>query len=336
MTEKIAISVLIPAYNAEKYLEKCIKSITGQSLKNIEIIIVNDGSTDKTLDILEKLRKSDNRIEVINQSNKGVSVARNNALKYAKGEYILWIDSDDWIDEGLEEIYNKSKKEDADIVVMDYWREENGEKKYVEDKIVENNIEYINEIILGKSTGYLWNKLIKTSLYRENGINFPENIKCGEDRVILPKLLYFSKKIIKINKAYYHYIFIPGSLSKKQYSNEEIFLKVLPDYINQIEDLGSYFLDKKEIKISNLKLINGVWYFIKCDAFSRPNFLLKKENKKMIEYFLEGIKKSKIDDNSFSFVVKLMLKILKIFNSKYLFIIIVSINKLRKDILSTQ
>ena len=330
MTEKIAISVLIPAYNAEKYLEKCIKSITGQSLKNIEIIIVNDGSTDKTLDILEKLRKSDNRIEVINQTNKGVSVARNNALKYVKGEYILWIDSDDWIDEGLEEIYNKSKKEDADIVVMDYWREENGEKKYVEDKIVENNIEYINEITLGKSTGYLWNKLIKTSLYRENGINFPENIKCGEDRVILPKLLYFSKKIIKLNKAYYHYIFNPESLSKKKYSNKEIFDKVLPDYINQIKDLENYFINDKIIKISNLKVVNGLWYFVKCDAFSHPSFILKKENKKIIEYFLEGVNEVEIETISLDKRIQFLLKGLKIFNTKYFIVIICVINKIKK------
>lgn len=330
MIEKIAISVLIPAYNAEKYLEKCIKSITGQSLKNIEIIIVNDGSTDKTLEILEKLKESDNRIKVINQSNKGVSVVRNNALKYAKGEYISWIDSDDWIDESLEEIYNKAKQENADIVVMDYWREENGEKKYIKDKIRENNIEYINEIILGKSTGYLWNKLIKTSLYRENGINFPENIKCGEDRVILPKLLYFAKKIIKINKAYYHYIFNPKSLSKKQYSNEEIFHKVLPDYINQIKDLENYFSDNKEIKISNLKVINGLWYFVKCDAFSHPSFILKKENKKIIEYLLEGVNEIKIEDVSSDKRIQFLLRGLTIFKTKYFMFLIFFMNKTKK------
>ena len=138
MKEEIAISVLIPAYNAEKYIEKCLKSITEQSLKNIEIIVVNDGSIDRTLEILEKLKNEDNRIKIITQKNQGVSSARNTALTYAKGEYILWMDADDWIENGLEEVYTKAKQEKADIITMDYWREEKGKKIYIKDKIKED------------------------------------------------------------------------------------------------------------------------------------------------------------------------------------------------------
>lgn len=332
MKEEIAISVLIPAYNAEKYIEKCLKSITEQSLKNIEIIVVNDGSIDRTLEILEKLKNEDNRIKIITQKNQGVSSARNNALKYARGEYILWIDADDWLEDGLEELYVQAKKEKVDILVMDYWREEKGKKIYIKDEIKENNIEYINEIILGKSTGYLWNKLIKTSIYKLNDINFSEKIRCGEDKVNLIKLLYFAKKIKKINKAYYYYVFNSESLSKKKYNNEDIFLKVLPDYINQIEELESYFFNNEEIKISNLKVLNGLWYFIKNDAFYNPIFILKKENEKIIKYFLEGVKKGEIDKISSSNLLRLMLKNLRIFNTKYVLVAISIIGRLKKYI----
>lgn len=330
MKEKIAISILIPAYNAEKYIEKCLRSIVKQSLKKIEIIVVNDGSKDRTLEILKKLKEEDDRIKIINQENCGVSSARNTALTYVKGEYILWMDADDWIEDGLEEIYIKAKQEKADIITMDYWREEQGKNIYIKDKIKENNIEYINEIILGKSTGYLWNKLIKTSIYQINNIYFPEKIHCGEDRVVLPKLLYFSKKIVKINKAYYHYIFNSGSLSKKEYKNEDIFTKILPDYINQIEDLKNYFSNQKEINISNLKVINGLWYFIKCNTFTNPEFILKKENKKIIKYFLNGVKNVEIDKISSDTRIVLLLKVLKKFNSKYMLAIIFLINKIKK------
>lgn len=330
MKEEIAISVLIPAYNAEKYIEKCLKSIMEQSLKNIEIIVVNDGSIDRTLEILEKLKSEDNRIKIITQKNQGVSSARNTALTYAKGEYILWMDADDWIENGLEEVYTKAKQEKADIITMDYWREEKGKKIYIKDKIKENNIEYIDEIFLGRSAGYLWNKLIKNSIYKLNNISFSKEIYCGEDRVILPKLLYFSKKIIKIEKAYYHYIFNSESLSKKIYKNEEIFTKVLPDYIKQIEELEKYFFNQEEINISKLKVINGLWYFTKCNAFSKPKFILRKENNKIIKYFLDGVKKTEVDNIFSDARIVLLLKILKKFNSKYMLAIIFLINKIKK------
>lgn len=329
--DKILVSVLIPVYNAEKYLEKCIKSVTNQSLKNMEIIIINDGSTDKTLEILEKLKRNDSRINIITQENKGVSIARNNALKHVKGEYILWLDSDDWIEKGLEEVYIKAKQEEADIVVLDYWREEENKIFYNEDKINENNIKYINSIFCGKSTVYLWNKLIKTSLYKENKIEFPENIKCGEDLAVLVRLIYYSSKIIKVNKAFYHYVFNSNSISKKKYKEEEIFFKVLPDYLCQIENLEKFFYDKKEVDISILKIRTALNYFLKCDGFNKPIFILKKENNKIIKYLIEGSKDIKLKNYSFlDKKIKVLLKGLKFFKNKYFIVVIFFINKIIK------
>lgn len=92
------ISIIVPVYNTEKFLEKCLNSLINQTLKDIEIICINDGSTDKSLQILEKFANKDKRIQIINQTNSGLSVARNIGIKKAKGEYIGFVDSDDWVD----------------------------------------------------------------------------------------------------------------------------------------------------------------------------------------------------------------------------------------------
>ena len=111
----VLISVIIPAFNAEKYIAKCVESIMKNSYKNLEIIIVNDGSRDDTLSIAEDLKKSDSRISVVNQENGGVSRARNNGLDIAKGEYVAFIDSDDYISEDYFEKLISETKNGADI-----------------------------------------------------------------------------------------------------------------------------------------------------------------------------------------------------------------------------
>lgn len=130
------ISVIVPVYNTEKYIKKCIRSIIEQTLKEIEIIIVNDGSKDKSLEIIKDLMKQDRRIKLINKENEGVSSARNSGIKMAKGKYIQFIDSDDWIEkEFLEKMYDFAEKENVDIVVSDYYEDySNGKIKIKKGK----------------------------------------------------------------------------------------------------------------------------------------------------------------------------------------------------------
>ena len=116
LSYKCKISIIIPVYNAEKYLRKCLDSVINQTLKEIEIICINDGSTDLSLSILKKYATCDNRIKIINQENQGVAIARNNGLKYATGEYIGYVDSDDYVSSiFFELLYNNAKKYNADI-----------------------------------------------------------------------------------------------------------------------------------------------------------------------------------------------------------------------------
>ena len=111
----IAVSVIVPIYNVEKFLKRCLDSIINQTLKDIEIICVNDGSTDGSAEILDQYKNLDNRIIVLNCKNQGPSVARNTGMKIARGEYVSFVDSDDWIDNDfLEKLYVAAKKHDAD------------------------------------------------------------------------------------------------------------------------------------------------------------------------------------------------------------------------------
>ena len=128
MTSNVKVSVIVPVYNVEKYLKDCLNSVINQTLEDIEIICVNDGSTDNSLAILEDYAKKDSRIKIINQKNKGLSGARNTGMKHVQGEYILFLDSDDWLKEdALSELYWSHLDDNLDMLffqTVDYYEED--------------------------------------------------------------------------------------------------------------------------------------------------------------------------------------------------------------------
>ena len=207
------ISVIIPVYNTDKYVEKCINSVLNQTLKDIEIIIVNDGSTDNSLEKIKKYEK-DKRVKIINKKNEGLSKTRNIGLKIATGKYIYHMDSDDYLESNkvLEKLYLDSEKNNLDILVFDFYKEIQKEKEYCVNLDVVNteNIilkeEYIKDLIKAKWGMNIWSKLVKRELFTKNNILFPENIFLGEDLLVSLKLVYFAKKIGKLNEALYNYV----------------------------------------------------------------------------------------------------------------------------------
>lgn len=222
----VDVSIIIPAYNVEKYIGRTLNSVVNQTFKNIEIIVINDGSEDNTHEIIEKYANIDSRIKVIQKENKGVSSSRNEGIKYSTGDYLMFLDGDDWIENtAVEEMYSLLIDEDGDILVSDFYLDY-GKKimdyyfEFNDDDI--DNIEYIKKILLGQSSGIIWNKMFKRKLFIENNILFPENITLGEDTCTLVKLIYNSKKIIKFNKAFVHYIQRPERITttynEKSYS----------------------------------------------------------------------------------------------------------------------
>ncbi len=231
----IKLSIIIPMYNAEKYIEKCIKSILNQTLEEIEIIIVNDGSTDNSLKMVKKYEEN-KKIIIQNEQNGGSSKARNKGLSLARGKYIYFIDADDYLEEDekiLENLYNIIKKNKFDILIFDYFEDKVGKKEYIdstdrtEDLIVNKDF-YLRDLMNEKYRGISWNKIIKKSLYTENNINFLENIFMKEDLDVTLKLVYYSSKIGKIKKAYYNYVMHDNqgtkTITKEKRINDEYYL----------------------------------------------------------------------------------------------------------------
>ncbi|EPF7489887.1 MULTISPECIES: glycosyltransferase family 2 protein [Morganellaceae] len=238
------VSVIVPVYNTSKYLKKCIDSILAQTLKDIEVIIVNDGSTDDSLSIINQY--SDDRIVIINKENGGLSSARNSGIEEAKGDYILHVDSDDWIDaDYCLDTYCYAKKNDIDMVITNLNMLWNGIEKEI--KSIENlptketitNLEYLDFWSKNKVISSCVNRLIRTSLYKDNDILHPENISLGEDLVTTPRLSFYSKKIGIIDKAYYNYIQNPESIM-----NSGTIRKIY-DMINVFSILDDFFEQKK-------------------------------------------------------------------------------------------
>lgn len=204
------ISIIIPVYNSEKYLEKCLKSVINQTYKNLEIIIVNDGSTDKSIEICKKIKERDNRILILDLQNGGVSYARNNGIKIATGAYIGFVDSDDYLKEDfVEKLYNGTDNGRNDMVICGYTcfdgskKEEN--KKNIEEKLYEKE-DFLEDFVKLKNAGMIntpWNKLTKSEIVKK--YEFNEHYVNGEDYLFNLDLLSESKKIKTINSCSYMY-----------------------------------------------------------------------------------------------------------------------------------
>ena len=211
------ISIIIPCFNAEKTLEKCLKSVVQQSYANLEIIIIDDGSTDETSLIYNKFQSNDERILVLKQQNSGVSKARNTGVKAATGDYICFVDSDDWAELNYcSELYSLLVGENADISIVEAsYEDENGNvlcsKPTSEEKIFDGNRALVLLLEDQEIQSHPWGKLFKAGLLKN--VHFPENLKCFEDYSTLFKIFNKAVKVVKSNEKLYHYIQREDSLS---------------------------------------------------------------------------------------------------------------------------
>ena len=211
------ISIIIPCFNAEKTLEKCLESVVQQSYANLEIIIIDDGSTDETSLIYNKFQSNDERILVLKQQNSGVSKARNTGVKAATGDYICFVDSDDWAELNYcSELYSLLVGENADISIVEAsYEDENGNmlcsKPTSEEKIFDGNRALVLLLEDREIQSHPWGKLFKADLLKN--VHFPENLKCFEDYSTLFKIFNKAVKVVKSNEKLYHYIQREDSLS---------------------------------------------------------------------------------------------------------------------------
>ncbi len=233
------ISIIVPVYNVESYLEKCINSIINQSYKNLEIILVNDGSKDRSGEICDFYASKDDRIKIINKSNGGLSDARNCGLEVAKGEYIAFIDSDDWVDKDLYKIlYELIIKYNSDISVCSFKKavSEGENLNNINDEVVYTNITALEKIYAddGVDMVVAWNKLFKKDILI--GEKFPKG-KIHEDVFLIPRLMYKAKSIAYTNKELIYYRVNPNSIT-----NSEFNIKRL-DYIEALESTSRFYKD---------------------------------------------------------------------------------------------
>lgn len=266
----VKVSVIIPIYNVEKYLDQLLDSLVEQSLKDIEIILVDDGSPDNSGAICEKYAKNDQRFHVIHKKNEGVSKARNDGLKTAKGEYVIFCDSDDWLPlNALELLYNEAKRTNADVTIGDVYRYEGGKDvlaQFYKSAFVTDDREFIDKMIqadfyktycpmppsTGPAFGYggPWNKLVKLSMLQEKGITFDSRVKgIFDDLIYTAHILANATKVAYIPKPVYYYRILPVSITKTYKPNA---LEINEAIFNSWQE----FIDK----------------FDRTDAFKKPYY----------------------------------------------------------------
>ena len=265
------ISIIVPIYNVEKYLNKCIDSILNQTYKNLEVILVDDSSQDDSGKICDQYKNLDNRVVVVHKSNKGVSDSRNVGLKHATGKYIGFVDSDDYIENTMfERLYNNIKKYNANISMCSFLNEYSSEKAelgiHFDGEItLLNNMQALENLILENNlTNHLWNKLYERDLFNE--ILFPIGRKL-EDVATLYKIFEKAKLLVYDNFVGYHYIqhkeSIMGNINKSLIEDYEkaIFTK------NECL-IKSYPELENAINVENIKTYKVLFYFAKLGNFN--------------------------------------------------------------------
>lgn len=273
------ISVVVPIYNVEKYLKTCIETIIKQTYKNIEIILVNDGSTDNSLQICNEFKEKEKRIKVINKKNGGLSDARNIGLKKAKGKYICFIDSDDFINEKyIEELHSLIIKNNAQIAICSFENvNEFGEsiyKKEIISQVVSRKemLEQMNNKSFYPASIVAWNKLYDINLFKN--IIYPEG-KIHEDEFTTYKLYYLSEKVVTTSECLYYYRMVPTSIMNKKFNIKRL------DVLEALEERMNFFLEKKEQGLYDLALIQYekvlIGNYVNCRRY------LENSNEKQIE-----------------------------------------------------
>jgi len=250
------ISIIIPVYNVGEYIKECLDSILMQTYNDLQIIIVDDASSDNTMNIVKEYEEKFEDFTILYQKNQGVSVARNTAFDYIKGEYTIYIDPDDFLELNMfENMYNRAKKNQADIVISEYYvyYNEKNNKNYIEKYSIDsekiyNNYEVMDLMLNYELQGQLWNKLFKTELLKRIKFRFEPN-RYIQDAFPVFKAIYQSKGISFIDKPLYYYRQRATSTVHKK--ND----KLAEDYYYAMSSIINYIKDEKiKVNIKSLRI----------------------------------------------------------------------------------
>lgn len=258
------ISVIIPVYNVEEYIKECLDSLLMETYKDLQILIVDDGSTDRTMDIVKDYEDKFEDFTILYQKNQGVSVARNTAFDYIKGEYTIYIDPDDFLESDmLENMYNRAEKVNVDIVISEYYvyYDEKDSRNYIEKYRVDprkiyNNYEVMNLMLNYELQGQLWNKFFRTELLKQIKFKF-EPHRYIQDAFPVFKAIHSSKGIAFIDKPLYYYRQrATSTVHKKNAKLAEDYYFAMSSIINYIED-KNIKVDKKSLNIFKIKVLSN-------------------------------------------------------------------------------
>lgn len=292
------VSVIVPVYNVEKYIEECLNSLVNQTLEEIEIIIVNDGTKDDSMKIVKKFQERyPKKIVCLEKDNGGLSDARNYGISYAKGEYIAFLDSDDYVERNMyKDMYELAKKEESDMVECDfYWKYPN------KTKIDTGAIYHDKKEMLEKVRVIAWNKLIKRKILEKTKIEFPKGYRY-EDVEFTYKLIPHLKKVSFLKRPYIYYVQREDSISNLQNEKTKEIFDVLDHVINYYKEKNIYDEYKEQLeyiytryllcsslirivkindKETRKRLLKMTWTNLNTKFPNwKKNNLLKKKNKK--------------------------------------------------------
>jgi glycosyltransferase involved in cell wall biosynthesis len=253
MEQNIKVSVLVPFYNVEKYVGRCVDSLFNQSYKNIEYIFVNDCTPDRSLEIInqyiDKYSIRD-KCKIINHPhNQGISSSRNDCLDNATGDYLLFIDSDDYIDQDMvEQLVNAAVRDDADISGCGYIEEYDDHSVVIPQKYTNDYKEMLKAITILTIKGVMWKLLIKRSIIEDNHIRFMPEKNMVDDYLFCCQIFYYSQRFTGVDKCMYHYIqFNPNNYSQRSFYNINHQAEAIKETEKFYKEKGIYDVVEKEI-----------------------------------------------------------------------------------------
>lgn len=291
------ISIIIAAYNVELYIDRCMDSIVQQTLKDIEIIVVNDGSTDNTLEKLLIYANKDNRIKIVDKKNEGLIEARKSGLEVSSGEFLMFVDGDDWIDiNACEKLYKKSMELDLDILCYGLYHafDDHLEIKNIYDFKLARGEEYLRLVLLNKARANIVLQLLKREFLMKNNIIFPSNITYAEDLAITVTLACNEPIVGTLNEPLYYYYQRENSVTNKV-SNKVFDVELAVDSIRENLDKKGY-IEKYYYEFEYLMFIHlyyhrviAVGYIGEIHKALYDKWREKKLNMKNNKYYKEFI-----------------------------------------------
>lgn len=251
------VSFIIPVYNSEQTIERCLCSVRNQTYQNYEVLMINDGSTDHSYVILQKYQCSDPRFRIINKKNSGVSSSRNLGIAQARGKYLQFIDSDDWItQDATMELVSTAEKLNCDMVITDYHRVIN-HKIYIKGHISEEGLisrnafaQYMMQAPANFYYGVMWNKFYRTDIVKTHNLNCSEELHWCEDFRFNLEYIQYTKNVYVLKKPIYYYVKTKGSLISTQVNFKQVIRtkRILFDYYKDLyKNIDLY--DENKFKI---------------------------------------------------------------------------------------